>query len=152
VNPFETETMADLCLRQGHRERALAIYRRLLEKTDDEASRERIGRRIAAVEAAAAARVEDGDEDEDEDGEVGVKVRAKGDVLTIDWRLPAQTVAPTLEILVVRRRAAGVETENKTLAVDGPVGRVVLEVAGLHSARAAAGHVAGGRFVPIARS
>ena len=49
MNPFETETMADLCLRQGHHIEALAIYRRLLLRSTDEAAREREGDRVPAA-------------------------------------------------------------------------------------------------------
>jgi hypothetical protein len=153
MNPFETETMANLYLRQGQRERALAIYRRLHERTSDEAARARIAHRIAAVEHDAA---------EEQRRRLppadlpplpipGVRARSAGPALTLDWRLPPDVPDPVLEVLLVTRGAAGVKTESRTLPVDGPSGRMVLEIPDLHSARVAAGHRAHDRFIPLAR-
>ena len=42
MNPFETETMAELCVRQGHLEDALGIYQRLLQRAPDAGARVRL--------------------------------------------------------------------------------------------------------------
>jgi len=54
---FATETMAELCLRQGHTADAIAIYRRLVAAAeDDDARRERLQKRLEALLAIANAR------------------------------------------------------------------------------------------------
>jgi len=53
---FATETMAELCARQGRTGDAVAIYRRLLGGAIDEERRSRWAARLAALEQAAAAR------------------------------------------------------------------------------------------------
>lgn len=150
MNPFETETMADLCLRQGHRDKALAIYRRVLGRTTDEAARERIARRIWATEgrhdppagpSASAATM----------AVPGVRARWSGDELTIEWRLPAEISTPTLEVLLVKTGPLGVSTETRAIDVDGSAGLLTLGAKGLHSARVAAGSRGPRGFVPLAR-
>jgi hypothetical protein len=158
VNPFETETMADLCLRQGHREEALTIYRRLLARTADEATRERINRRLAAIAAQASSAqqppVVEGTSEDDGLPPLpipGVRTRRSGDGLTIEWRLPVETKTPALEVLLVTRGPTGVMTETRAIDLDDSRGLITLTVSGLHLARAAAGFLSGGIFVPIAR-
>jgi hypothetical protein len=70
----------------------------------------------------------------------------------VEWRLPAETRAPALQLLLVRRTAGGVETEARTIRLEGPHGRTKVPAPGLHSARAAAGRLDGERFVPLARA
>jgi hypothetical protein len=164
VNPFETETMADLCLRQGHSDEALAIYRRLLARTADEAARERMVRRIAAVERdvagaevprAADARDRADRKVADDDAPLpipGIRARRSGDSLTIEWRLPPRTKAPGLEILLVMNGPAGMVTETRAIDVDGDAGQITLTVPALHLARAAVGFRSGANFVPVARN
>jgi len=53
---FATETMAELCARQGRTGDAVAIYRRLLGGAIDEERRSRWAARLAVLEQAAAAR------------------------------------------------------------------------------------------------
>jgi septum site-determining protein MinC len=53
---FATETMAELCARQGRTGDAVAIYRRLLGGAVDEERRSRWAARLAVLEQAAAAR------------------------------------------------------------------------------------------------
>lgn len=165
MNPFETETMADLFLRQGHRDDALAIYRRLLARAvDDVAVRGRLLQRIAAIEGredtppaeasqpSAATVAGDAAATGPPLPTPGLRTHSAGNALTVDWRLPPETSAATLELFLVVRTPAGVATETRSLPLDRPSGRLVLDVAGLHSARAAAGFVSGGRFVPLART
>jgi len=161
-NPFETETMAELCVRQGHRDQGLAIYRRLLGRAADAAARERLGARVAHLESALL----ESDLVETEPrlpaprgGEAaplsqpGLRATIEGQDLTIDWRLPPAEPQPReLEVLLVKRTAIGVTTERRSLRLDGQSGRVDLRVEGLHSARAAAGYRREDRFVPILRT
>lgn len=155
MNPFETETMADLHLRQGHHAEALAIYRRLRDRTDDEVARERLARRMAAIErglpdpTAASETALLGDDPPL--AAPGVRARRVGDQLTVEWRLPPETPGPALELLLITTDETGVATETRTLDVDANSGRAVLAVPGLHSARVAAGRRDGRRFVPLAR-
>ncbi|MBC8132459.1 MAG: hypothetical protein H7X95_05710 [Deltaproteobacteria bacterium] len=139
--------MADLCLRQGHRTEGLAIYRRLLARTTDEAARARMQRRMSALETVIPP-----------EGGIaapipvpGVRARWTGDQLTIEWRLPAGIHAPGLEVLLVKTGPAGVSTETRAIAVDVNDGRLTLGAEGLHSARVAAGSRGPGGFVPLAR-
>ncbi|MES1205672.1 MAG: hypothetical protein ABUS79_07010 [Pseudomonadota bacterium] len=148
MNPFETETMADLCLRQGHPAEALTIYRRLVQRPLDAPARARIERRIASLEGDARGTAKEIDPPL---AVPAVRARWSGDVVTVEWRLPPRTPAPGLEVLLVRQGPAGVETETRAIAVDGDAGRITLTVSGLHLARAAAGTRAGGHFVPVAR-
>jgi hypothetical protein len=150
VNPFETETMAELCLRQGHHDEALDIYRRLRERTPPGAARTRIEERVRVLERSAPT------------AQTpapplaplpvpGVRTRRAGDQLLVEWRLPTQTPAPTLEILLVTSGAAGVRTERRAIDLQDEAGHLELRVQGLHSARAAAGTRGARGFVPLAR-
>ena len=151
MNPFETETMADLHLRQGHHAEALAIYRRLRERTDDQAARERLARRMAAIESDLP-RAAQAVADDPPLPVPGVRARRVNDELTVEWRLPPETPAPALEILLITAGDAGVTAETRMLDVDASAGHAVLAVPGLHSARVAAGRRDGRRFVPLARA
>lgn len=165
MNPFETETMAELCLRQGHREEALDIYRRLLERTVDGASRARLEARVGTIERAVTPRAATPARHPSPPAEPGnavpttpslplpgVRARRDGDRLIVEWRLPPRTPAPALEVLLVTTAEAGVTTERRAIEVRDDVGRVELRVAGLHSARAAAGSRGSGAFIPLARA
>lgn len=144
--------MADLCLRQGHRDEALAIYRRLLTRAADAATRERISRRIATLEPQATPDPRNKAPDDPTPLPIpGVRTRWAGDDLTIEWRLPPDTRHPGLEVLLVKRGPQGVVTETRAIAVDDATGRIDLTVSGLHLARVAAGFRQGPRFVPVAR-
>lgn len=138
---FETETMADLCLRQGHAEEAADILRRLLARATDERERARLSERLGSIDGPAVQTL----------AEPGLRAHAAGDRLTVDWRLPAGAPRLALELLLVLRGATGVVTENRTLPLEAEAGRLVLDVPGLHSAKAAAGYQKEGRFVPVLR-
>jgi hypothetical protein len=141
VNPFETETMAELYVRQGHLEDALGIYRRLLERTPEAEARARIeGRTQTLASALAPLPVP------------GVRAQRTGDQLIIEWRLPSKTPAPALELLLVTRGDTGVAADRRAIDLQQPSGRIELRVPGLHSVRAAAGTRASGGFVPLARA
>jgi len=167
VNPFETETMAELCLRQGHRSEGLAIYQRLLARAADPPTRQRLGQRLAALEATSpgaapvptpAASASSASKAQALApppllAEPGLRASTAGDTLTIDWRLPA-TASPSheLQLLLVLRTEAGVATETRSVPLDADAGRLDLHITGLHSARAAAGFRRDNRFVPILRA
>jgi hypothetical protein len=146
VNPFETETMAELCVRQGHVGEALDIYRRLIARVGDPNDRARIQRRItmldrgdSGVSPTAALTVP------------GVRAHWESDRLTVEWHLPDDTDAPAVQILLVHARDTGVATETRTVDVDHSAGNMIVAVKGLHSARVAAGRRTATGFVPLAR-
>jgi hypothetical protein len=156
MSVFETETMAELCVKQGLVTEALAIYRRLVDGAPDEATRARRAARLAALERTAAGAARAKGEPRPAapppaPGEPWLTLERRGDALTFTWSLPAQTRGPALQLLLVRRGADGVETETRTLPVDAPSGTTTLTMRGLHSVRAAAGWLDGERFVPLAR-
>jgi hypothetical protein len=70
---------------------------------------------------------------------------------TLFWRLPADTVAPALDLLLLMRTPAGIITERRTLPVATAEGRTALAVPDLYAVRVAAGRLDGQRFVPIVR-
>jgi len=159
MNPFETETMAELHLRQGHRDEALAIYARLMSRAADQATRLRIEERILEIETSSPEQkppvkpATDASPDASPSLQApGIRSRLSNDVATVEWSLPAGTPGPTLQLLLVSRTPAGVTTENRSVPVDANAGRLVISVPGLHSLRVAAGFVSGDRFVPLARS
>ncbi|HEY8927149.1 MAG TPA: hypothetical protein VIU64_22355 [Polyangia bacterium] len=149
--------MAELCVRQGHRDEGLAIYRRLLGRAPDAAARERLGARVAHLESAppqseppSAPRASQA---ASLDPPAGLRATIEGQGLIIDWRLPPAEPRPReLEVLLVKRTATGVTTETRSLSLDGQSGRLRLHATGLHSARAAAGYRREGRFIPILRA
>ena len=156
MNPFETETMADLCLRQGHRDEALGIFRRLLERMEEGPARARIVARVRQLEdqppVTTSARAPSISEASAAPLPLpGVRARHSGDRLTVEWRLPSRTPAPTLEILLVTATEAGVATERRAIDLDAETGRIELQVPALHSARAAAGTRTPSGFVPLVR-
>ena len=153
MNPFETETMAELHLRQGHRDEALAIYTRLMSRAADQATRVRLERRILAIETAPAEQKAPPPPPPPAPPleAPGIRSLLTDDVAIVEWALPAGTAGPTLQLLLVSRTPAGVTTESRSVPVDAHAGRLVLSVPGLHSLRAAAGFITGDRFVPLAR-
>ena len=147
---FETETMAELCLKQGLVRDALAIYRRLLARAPDEGTRARRAQRIAELEQR------DGEADAADrrpapPAPTAIQARHDHQHVTLEWRLPAGTPAPALQILVLRREETGIATERRTVRLPGAQGSLTLQIAGVHSLRAAAGKLDGDRFVPLVR-
>jgi hypothetical protein len=155
---FETETMAELCLKQGLVRDALLIYRRLVAGATDETTRVRHARRVAELEQ----RDGDRDRDRNRDGQAppsnavprpptDIRERHDDQQIILEWRLPAGTPAPALQILVLRREAAGIAAERRTVRLAEAQGTLTLPIAGVHSVRAAAGKLDGDRFVPLVR-
>jgi hypothetical protein len=152
---FETETIAELCLKQGLVRDALVIYRRLLADAPDESTRARRARRIAELErrdsegrrAAAAATAPAAPPP----GATDIREHHDDVQVTFAWKLPAGTPAPALQILVLRREASGIAAERRTVRLPDAQGTLTLPIAGVHSLRAAAGKLDGDRFVPLVR-
>lgn len=144
---FETETMAELCLKQGLVRDALAIYRRLLAAAPDEGTRTRRAQRIAELElrdsGAHAVPTDPPATD--------IRARLDDRQVTFDWRLPAGTLTPALQILVLRREETGISAERRTVRLPDAEGTLSLPIARIYSLRAAAGRLEGDRFVPLVR-
>ncbi|HEX3694020.1 MAG TPA: hypothetical protein VH374_01425 [Polyangia bacterium] len=178
---FDTETMAELYVKQGLAKKALDMYQRLVLEADDEITRARRRQRIGELEqivaAATAARASASASSASESGQPGDRapaftppppetlarpepkalplpgVHAEWDRrhTTITWRLPADTVAPALDLLLLMRTPAGIITERRTLPLATAEGRTALPVPDLYAVRVAAGRLEGERFVPIVR-
>jgi hypothetical protein len=143
--------MAELCLKQGLIADGLEIFRRLVSQAPDEVTRARRQRRLSELErqygpAAAPPAPPPAS------GHLALRVLHRGEELVLEWLLPDEVISPALQLLLVRRTDAGVETEARTLPVDGPRGRAVIAAPRLHSLRAAAGRLEGARFVPLVRA
>ncbi len=151
---FETETMAELCARQGRPHEAIAIYRRLVDSHPGSPRKSRWLGRLAALERAWGT----GATEEIPAAPIplprapGIAVDARDDSVTVAWALPTSTPQPTVELLLIQKTPSGVETNKRTLRLDSYEGRIAFSVPALHSALAAVGGVRGGRFVPAARS
>jgi hypothetical protein len=154
---FETETMAELCLKQGLVRDALLIYRRLLAVAADEPTRARHAQRVAELEQ----RDREGHRPRTDPTDVpglalarpatDIQERHDDQQVTLEWRLPLGTPTPALQILVLRRDASGIATERRTVRLAQAQGSLTLRFAGVHSVRAAAGKLDGERFVPLVR-
>jgi hypothetical protein len=151
---FETETMAELCARQGRLGEAVTIFRHLLASAPRSPARARWQARLAELEShwQPAGEGEVAPADIPLPPVPGVNVQTTEDAVTVAWALPASTPAPALEVFFVQRTPGGIETTKRTLPLDSPSGRRGFAVPGLHSAIAAAGTLVEGRFVPVARS
>jgi hypothetical protein len=143
---FDTETMAELCVRQGLVNQAIGIFRRLAEVADDPRIRLRYETRISELA-----------QDPSRDPSLapievpGLRVTEKDDAVEIEWRLAPETPTPTLQVLLMRRGPDGIETDPRSLPLAAPHGRTVFSMANLCGVRAAAGRLVGGAFVPLVR-
>jgi hypothetical protein len=139
---FDTETMAELCVRQGLIDQAIGIFRRLAEVADDARIRLRYETRISELaQHPSLAPIE----------VPGLRVTEKDDAVEIEWRLAPETPTPTLQVLLMRRGPDGIETDPRSLPLAAPHGRTVFAMANLCGVRAAAGQLVGGAFVPLVR-
>jgi hypothetical protein len=143
---FDTETMAELCVRQGLVDQAIGIFRRHAEVADDGGIRVRYETRISELAQALSndpslAPIE----------VPGLRVTEKDDAVEIEWRLAPETPTPTLQVLLMRRGPDGIETDPRSLPLAAPHGRTVFAMSNLCGVRAAAGGLVGGAFVPLVR-
>ena len=142
---FDTETMAELCVKQGLIDQAMDILRRLAEQTGDPRERHRFETRIAELAQShprpAALPLE----------VPGLRVTERAGAVEIEWRLPPDTFAPTLQLLLLRRTPAGIEADPRSLPLASAQGCTIVDVADLCGVRAAAGRLDGAAFVPLVR-
>lgn len=139
---FDTETMAELCVKQGLLDQAIAIYRRMATESEDAGARRRYEERIVALEQQPGlASLET----------PGLRVQVRGGEVQIEWRLPTDTESPALQLLLLRRTSQGIEADGRTMPLASPHGRTLLRVSDLHTVRAAAGRMVGDTFVPLVR-
>jgi hypothetical protein len=143
---FDTETMAELCVKQGLNAEAIAIYRRLAEATADVDKRRLYQARIGALGDPA-----DAPSDVTPMETPELRVERHGDNVAIEWRLPPDVTAPALQMLVLRHTPDGIAAEPRTLPLASTEGKTALAVPALHSLRVAAGRLRGDRFIPIVR-
>jgi hypothetical protein len=139
---FETETMAELCARQGLLDQAIDIFRRLAEIADDPEQRLRYQTRISELARDPALRPIE---------TPGLRVRDVEGEIEIEWRLPPELPGPTLQVLLLRRGSAGIETDGRTLPLEEAHGRMNFAAEGVASVRAAVGRMQDGLFVPLVR-
>jgi hypothetical protein len=153
---FETETMADLLARQGRLGEARAIYQRLLATAPEASGVPRWQRRLRDLERRLGLGLTNDGEPPDEAAvplpeAPGVLLALAEDRVTVAWSLPVDTVAPSLEVTLISRGEAGVQTTRHATALSAPSGRATFAAQGLQTALAAVGHRQGDRFVPVAR-
>jgi hypothetical protein len=147
---FDTETMAELCVKQGLRDQAIDIFRRLAAQTNDPNDRRRFETRIgdltgnpktATMPPSPLAPIE----------VPGLRVTERAGAVEIEWRLPPDVRGPTLQLLLLRRTPDGIQTDPRTLPLASAQGHTVVTVDDLCGVRAAAGRLDGGAFVPLVR-
>lgn len=151
---YQTETMAELCARQGRIGEAIGIYRRLTDAVTDTALLARLRRRLASLEARwqPAREPQAPPADLPLPAAPGISVLVGDDQVTVAWSLPFDTATPTLDLLLLTRTPSGIESSKRTLPLATATGRLALATPAVHSAIAAAGSLADGRFIPLARS
>jgi hypothetical protein len=157
MNPdsiYETETMAELCARQGRVSEAIDIYRRLADSIGDGPLRARIERRLGTLQASwqPPRAIDVRPADLAIPPAPGVAVLVGDDQVTVAWAVAPGTTSPAVELLLLQRSPAGIETGKQTLPLDVPSGRLAVAAPAVHSAAAAVGSIVDGRFVPLARS
>ncbi len=139
---FETETMAELCLKQGLIDQAIDIFRRLAEAAEDPETRRRCEARLSALaREPSVVPLET----------PGLRVSERADSVEIEWRLPPETRAPALQLLLLRQTPEGIAADPRTLPVTAADGRLIVPVSNLRGVRAAAGRLEGDAFIPLAR-
>lgn len=151
---YETETMAELCARQGRVGEAIDIYRRLVDSISDPGLRARVTRRLNTLEATwqSPQPIDVRPADMPLPAAPGVAVLVGDDQVTVAWALPPETATPALDLMVLQRTPGGIETSKQTLPLATSTGLMAVAAPAVHSAVAAAGMMVAGRFVPLARS
>ena len=159
AEPFETETMAELCARQGRVSAAIAIYRSLLGGHPGHPSTARWNAKLA--ELLVGFSEEDAGPTLPHEvpipGVPGVIAVAGLDdsgeaAAIVAWALPPTASPPVLEVMLVVKGTDGIETLKRRVTVASSSGRIAIASPGLHSAIAAVGLLHGEVFVPLARS
>jgi hypothetical protein len=139
---FDTETMAELCVKQGQVDQAIAIYRRMAGAAQESSARRRFEERIAELERQPGqAPLET----------PGLRIQVRFGDVEIEWRLPTETQRPALQLLLLRRTVDGIQADARTLQLASPHGLTKIVASDLHTVRAAAGRMEGETFVPIVR-
>jgi hypothetical protein len=141
---FDTATMAELCVKQGIVDEAIAIYRRLVAEEEDAGTRERYAIRLGELENRSTATAMPLQAP-------GLRLERRGDEVEIEWQLPADVRAPALQVLILRRTPNGIGTEPRTIPLTSAHGQTVIATPNLYAVRAAAGRLDGDTFIPIAR-
>jgi len=151
---YETETMAELCARQGRLGEAISIYRSLSQNATDAATRARAQARLDTLESTwqPLRETEVPPADIPVPPPPGVALLVGEDQITVAWALPPETSPLALDILVLQRTNAGIDAQKKLLPLSSPEGRLGLSVPAVQLAVAAAGTVRAGRFVALART
>lgn len=139
---FDTETMAELCARQGLTDQAIGIFRRLTEVAADPSIRLRYETRISELARDPSLTPIE---------VPGLRVTERAGDVEIEWRLPPDVASPTLQVLLLRRGPEGIETEPRTLPLGAAHGRASFAAENLCGVRAAAGRGGEGGFVPLVR-
>jgi len=149
---YETETMAELCAKQGRMGEAIAIYRELLSQVADPTPRARFEARLAALETAwhPLRESEVPPEEIPLPDAPGTILHINEEHLTVAWALASDISPLALEVMALQKSASGIEVQKKLLPLSTNTGRLGLHVPGLHSAVAAAGTIREGRFIPLA--
>jgi hypothetical protein len=154
VTVFDTETMAELCVKQGLRDRAIDIFRRLAAQTDDPGDRRRFEARIGELTGNPVTMPTTTPASPSPLAPIevpGLRVTERAGAVEIEWRLPPDVQGPTLQLLLLRRTADGIQTDPRTLPLAAAQGHTVVAVDGLCGVRAAAGRLDGEAFVPLVR-
>jgi riboflavin kinase/FMN adenylyltransferase len=127
---YETETMAELCARQGRLSEAISIYRGLTENAPDAATRTRAQARLATLESTwqPLREIEVPPADIALPAAPGVAVLVGEDQVTIAWALPDDTSPLALDVLVMQKTHAGIDAQKKLLPVATASGRLGLAV------------------------
>lgn len=134
--------MAELCARQGLLDQAIDIFRRLAEIADDPALRLRYQTRISELARDPSLQSLE---------TPGLRVRQADGNVEIEWRLPPDLAAPTLQVLFLRRGSDGIQSDARSVPLPTTHGRMTFPADGLASVRAAAGRQQDANFVPLVR-
>jgi hypothetical protein len=133
---------------------AIDIYRRLVDSISEPTLRARIARRLSTLQSTwqPPRQIDVRPADLAVPDAPGVAVLVGDDQVTVSWALPPGTATPALDLLLLQRTPAGIETVKQTLPLEAVTGRTAVAAPAVHSAVAAVGLMVEGRFVPLARS